>query len=143
MTSLCPVLLNQARRLRYSARSGQAPFDLLSRIHSLEHKPLQDEITYKILKAIEDNPSHSQRQLSRNLGVSLGKVNYCLKALMEKGWIKANNFKNNPQKSDYLYLLTPAGVEAKAKVTVRFLKRKIAEYERIKQEIQELEREMS
>lgn len=104
---------------------------------------MQDEITYKILKAIEENPSHSQRQLSQKLGVSLGKVNYCLRALMGKGWVKANNFKNSPQKSDYLYLLTPAGVEAKTRVTMRFLKRKIAEYERIKREIQELERETS
>ena len=106
----------------------------------------KDQITedqLDLLHIIQKNGKLSQRKISQNTGFSIGKVNYCLKALMEKGWIKANNFKNNPQKSDYLYLLTPAGVEAKAKVTVRFLKRKIAEYERIKQEIQELEREMS
>ena len=102
---------------------------------------MQDEITYKILKAIEDNPSHSQRQLSQELGVSLGKLNYCLKALISKGWVKGSNFKNNPNKSEYLYLLTPAGMEAKTKVTLRFLKRKVREYERIKQEIADLERE--
>ena len=100
---------------------------------------MEDEITYKILKAIEGNPSFTQRQLSRELGVSLGKLNYCLKALMDKGWVKGSNFKNNPNKSEYLYLLTPAGMEAKAKVTLRFLKRKVGEYERIRKEIADLE----
>ena len=102
---------------------------------------MQDEITYKILKSIEENPTQSQRELSRSLGVSLGKLNYCLKALVEKGWVKANNFRQNPHKSDYLYLLTPTGVEAKAHVTVRFLKRKIQEYEQIKEEIAQLQRD--
>ncbi len=99
---------------------------------------MQDEITYKILKAIEDNPSQSQRELSKRLGVSLGKLNYCLQALIGRGWVKANNFRENPNKADYLYLLTPAGVEAKTKVTMRFLQRKMEEYERIKVEIEEL-----
>ena len=71
--------------------------------------------------------------------MSLGKLNYCLKALIDKGWVKGSNFKNNPNKSEYLYLLTPAGMEAKAKVTLRFLKRKVGEYERIKKEIADLE----
>ena len=102
---------------------------------------MEDEITYKILKAIEENPSQSQRELSKSLGVSLGKLNYCLKALVGRGWVKANNFRQNPHKSDYLYLLTPSGVEAKALVTVRFLKRKMQEYERIKEEIAELQEE--
>ena len=102
---------------------------------------MQDEITYKILKSIEENPTQSQRELSKSLGVSLGKLNYCLKALVEKGWVKANNFRQNPHKSEYLYLLTPSGVEAKAKVTVRFLKRKMNEYERIKKEIAALQEE--
>lgn len=102
---------------------------------------MEDEITYRILKSIEENPSQSQRELSQSLGVSLGKMNYCLKALIDKGWVKARNFKENPNKAGYLYLLTPSGVEAKAKVTVMFLKRKIDEFEQIKEEIARLQYE--
>lgn len=103
---------------------------------------MKDEITYRLLKTIEENPSQSQRKLSRSLGISLGKLNYCLKALVDKGWVKANNFRQNPSKSDYLYLLTPAGIEGKAKVTLRFLRRKMQEYEQVKQEIEELRRDV-
>lgn len=100
---------------------------------------MEDEITYRLLKSIEENPSQSQRELSKALGVSLGKLNYCLKALVDKGWVKVRNFRDNPNKAGYLYLLTPSGVEAKAKVTVRFLRRKMKEYERIKGEIARLQ----
>ena len=102
---------------------------------------MKDEIAYKLLKSIENNPSQSQRELSKAMGVSLGKLNYCLKALMDKGWVKVNNFRRNPNKAGYLYLLTPEGVEEKARVTVSFLQRKILEYEQIKVEIAELEKE--
>lgn len=102
---------------------------------------MQDEITYKLLKSIEENPNQSQRELSKSLGISLGKLNYCLKALIGKGLVKANNFRKNPNKTDYLYLLTPEGVEEKARVTVRFLKRKMQEYEQLKREIKALQRE--
>ena len=102
---------------------------------------MQDEITYKLLKSIEQNPAQSQRALSKALGVSLGKLNYCLNALVDKGLVKANNFRQNPNKSDYLYLLTPEGVEEKARVTVSFLKRKMAEYEQVKIEIAQLQKE--
>lgn len=103
---------------------------------------MQDEITYKLLKTIEEDPTQSQRELSRSLGISLGKLNYCLKALTDKGLVKARNFRSNPRKADYLYLLTPAGAEEKARVTVRFLKRKMREYEQLEQEIAELQNEM-
>ena len=102
---------------------------------------MQDEITYKILKSIEENPSQSQRELSRSLGVSLGKLNYCINALVDKGWVKARNFKQNPNKAGYLYLLTPKGMEAKAKITLRFLRTKVNEYERLKTEIAQLRKE--
>lgn len=102
---------------------------------------MQDEITYKLLKSIEENPSQSQRELSVSLGISLGKLNYCLKALIDKGLVKAGNFRKNPQKQDYLYLLTPQGIEEKAKVTMRFLKRKVKDYEELKREIEELQKE--
>ena len=82
---------------------------------------LNDEIRYQILKAIEENPSMSQRELAAHLGVSLGKANYCLKELVKKGLIKAGNFKANPNKRVYAYLLTPSGVKEKAQVTMRFL----------------------
>lgn len=99
---------------------------------------MAEEVHYKVLKLIEENPSISQRELSRELGISLGKVNYCLKALVEKGFVKANNFRNKKDKTTYAYLLTPRGIEAKAAMTVRFLKRKMAEFEALKREIEQL-----
>lgn len=102
---------------------------------------LQEEMRYHLLKYLEENPDASQRQLARQLGVSLGKVNYCLKALIEKGLVKAGKFKQNPNKRVYAYLLTPKGLEEKATMTVQFLKRKVAEHRMLEQEIQELRRE--
>lgn len=102
---------------------------------------LTDEYRYKILKRLELNPEISQRGLAQELGISLGKVNYCLKALMQKGLLKVNNFRNNQNKSAYLYLLTPNGVEEKTKVTLRFMQHKLNQYETLKQEIKALQRE--
>lgn len=103
---------------------------------------LTDDLRYTLLKHLEENPNASQRELARELGLSLGKVNYCLKALAEKGWIKAGNFRNNPNKLGYAYVLTPAGLEEKVNVTARFLKRKLAEHEQIKQEIEDLRKDI-
>ncbi len=101
-----------------------------------------DETThYGLLKTLEENPGLSQRDLAKKLGVSLGKVNYCLNALVEKGSLKINNFRNSDNKLAYAYLLTPHGVEEKARITVRFLKYKVQEYERLRKEIEELQRE--
>ena len=97
----------------------------------------------KVLRSIEENPEITQRELAQKLGVSLGKVNYCLKALIDRGWIKANNFKRSNNKASYAYLLTPRGIEEKAKITVRFLKQRIRDYEQIKREIVELEPEVN
>jgi len=102
---------------------------------------LTDEHRYKILKLIESNPSISQRGLAQHLGISLGKVNFCLKALMDIGLLKATNFRNNKNKLAYMYLLTPRGIEEKANITVRFLKYKIAEFEALKLEIESLRKE--
>ena len=99
------------------------------------------ETHLKILKHIEANPRVSQRQLAQKLGVSVGKINYCVQALITKGWVKAGNFKRNPNKVSYLYLLTPAGIEEKAKLTASFLKQKIVEHEIITQEIEQLQRD--
>lgn len=99
---------------------------------------MKDEITYKLLKLIEEKPNLNQREIAQKMGVSLGKTNYCLKALLDKGFIKLQNFYNNKKKSAYIYLLTPKGIEEKAEVTYRFLQRKMNEYENIKQEIESL-----
>ena len=96
----------------------------------------------KVLRHLEDNPEITQRELARELGISLGKVNYCLKALIEKGWVKANNFKNSNNKAAYAYLLTPTGIERKAQITARYLRRKMEEYEALTQEIEQLKSEV-
>jgi len=101
------------------------------------------EIHLKVLRAIEENPEITQRKLAQDLGVSLGKVNYCLKALIQKGWVKANNFKNSNNKAAYAYLLTPKGIERKTHITARYLRRKIDEYETLKIEIEQLKSEIN
>ena len=101
-----------------------------------------EDISYKVIKLIESDPEISQRELSRELGVSLGKVNYCLHALIDKGWIKAKNFKNSSNKLAYRYLLTPHGVQQKAVLTANFLKRKLAEYEQLQLEIESLRQDV-
>jgi|SRR5690625_521210 len=104
---------------------------------------LTDEYRYKVLKLLSTNPKLSQRQLARELGISVGKVNYCLKALAERGMIKATNFKNSQNKQAYAYLLTPQGLEHKAKVAVRFLKHKMVEHEQLQSEIAALREEVA
>jgi EPS-associated MarR family transcriptional regulator len=99
---------------------------------------LSEEVRYKLLKLLEPNPGLSQREVARELGISLGKVNYCLNALIEKGWIKAANFKNSRNKSAYMYILTARGFEEKARVTTRFLQSKLREYEALKDEIEQI-----
>jgi EPS-associated MarR family transcriptional regulator len=100
-----------------------------------------EEIHYKLLRLLQLNPSMSQRDAAHELGVSLGKVNYCLRALVRKGWIKARNFKNSQNKSAYMYLLTSRGLEQKAALTVRFLGVKLREYEALRGEIEQMRRE--
>jgi len=102
---------------------------------------LTDEYRYRILKLLEADPHASQRRIADELGISLGRVNYCLQALIEKGLVKVNNFRSSSNKRAYLYLLTPRGIEEKAVVTARFLKRKLDEYETLKRELEELQRE--
>jgi len=97
---------------------------------------------YKLLKLIEANPAIQQREMASAMGVSLGKVNYCLKALVQKGLVKIDNFRHHGNKLAYLYVLTPTGIEAKASLTVEFLKHKVAEYEAIRGEIEELRRDI-
>ena len=87
------------------------------------------------LKKIENNPNYSQRDLANELGFSLGKLNYCLKALKVKGFIKIKNFKKNPNKINYLYVLTPRGLSEKTKLTINFMKNTLLEYEELKKEL--------
>ena len=102
---------------------------------------LSDEYRYKILRLLEDNPQLSQRDLADKLGISLGKANYCLQALIERGLVKASNFRNSQNRSTYLYLLTRKGFTEKARATTRFLKLKVAEFEALQREIEHLRRE--
>ncbi len=102
---------------------------------------LTEEVRYRLLKLLEARPKLSQRDVARELGTSLGKVNYCLKALIDRGLVKAVNFRNSNNKVAYMYLLTPRGIEAKAQVTAAFLKSKMHEYEALKAEIENLRQE--
>ena len=93
---------------------------------------------YQLLKSLEQDANLTQRQLSEELGISLGKVNYCLKNLIQKGFIKINNFKNSNHKLQYSYLLTPKGIEEKAKLTIEYLKLKTEEYNALKEEVERI-----
>jgi EPS-associated MarR family transcriptional regulator len=102
---------------------------------------IQEEARFKILRLLHDNPELTQRELGEQVGISLGAVNYCLRALIERGLVKAGNFSRNPNKLGYAYVLTPAGIAEKTLLTGRFLKRKVEEYEALKLEIEVLSRE--
>ena len=97
---------------------------------------------FKVMNLIHKHPDISQRELAKQAGISLGSMHYCLKALAHKGWIKAGNFKNNPDKSLYLYLLTPEGIAQKSKLAIEFLKRKKKEYDELRKEIDNLSEEL-
>lgn len=103
---------------------------------------MQPEIHLQLLKLLEENPSSTQRELAKSLGISLGKTNYCLKALKDKGWVKWGNFSNNPNKLQYMHLITPQGLAHKLTLTMHFLKRKQEEYENLKKEIDRLHRDL-
>lgn len=103
---------------------------------------LSEEVRYRLLKYLAEHPNASQRELARELGISLGKVNYCLHALVEKGLVKARNFRDSGNKVAYAYVLTARGAEEKVNVTLAFLRRKVAEYDTIVQEIEQLSREV-
>ena len=96
------------------------------------------DIHLDLLRKLELNPEYTQRELSKEMGISLGKVNYCIKKLVEKGWVKLTNFSNNPNKVGYTYLLTAKGIEEKTRLTYAFLKIKSEEYEMLKEEISKL-----
>ena len=94
-----------------------------------------DQDHLNVLRKIQNKPESTQRELAEDLGFSLGKINYCLNALKSKGLVKISNFKKNPSKANYIYILTPKGITEKSKLTINFMKRKMKEYEELKKEI--------
>ena len=90
---------------------------------------------FKVLRSIQKHPSSSQRKLAKELGFSLGKLNYCIKALQGKGLVKIQNFKKNSNKLNYLYVVTPKGIAERARLTINFMKRKMQEYDELKKEL--------
>jgi len=104
---------------------------------------MNNTLSFQVIKALEKAPEQSQRALSEQCGVSLGSVHYCLNALIEKGYVKAQNFKNAQNKLAYAYILTPAGINLKKELTVAFLRRKQAEYEALQKEIAALQKELA
>lgn len=104
--------------------------------------PVADELSIAILRRLADSPEVNQRQLAQDAGVSLGRLNYALRALVDKGWVKVGNFSRNRHKLGYAYLLTPGGIEAKARLTQAFLARKMREYDQLHDEIERLQREV-
>jgi EPS-associated MarR family transcriptional regulator len=104
---------------------------------------IPDEVRYRILRYVEEHPQASQRELAGHLGVSLGKVNYCLRALIRTGLVKMRNFRGSQRKLAYAYYLTPKGIDEKINVTYRFLRIKTAEYDAISSEIERLTSELA
>ena len=102
----------------------------------------QEDTYFRVMRILHDRPDITQRELAEKLGVSLSGLNYCLKALIDKGWVKIQNFSNNKNKLGYAYLLTPTGVVQKASLTSSFLKRKMQEYEALKQEIKQMKQKV-
>ena len=140
-SSESPSLQSPQKAVIIAAEQGPNSFKAESK--RLPSTSLQEENHLKVLRFLETNPHLSQRELADALGVSLGKTNYCLKALLGKGFIKMQSFKKSQNKLAYAYLLTPTGITEKAGLTVRFLARKVAEYESLTLEIEALKSEMS
>jgi EPS-associated MarR family transcriptional regulator len=104
---------------------------------------LQEDNYFRVLRMLQDNPDMTQREIAERLGISTSGLNYCLKALIDKGWIKVHNFSQSKNKFGYIYVLTPQGIAEKALLAGRFLKRKMTEYEQLQSEIEALKVEMS
>ncbi len=103
----------------------------------------QEDNYLRVMRILQDSPDITQRELAEKLGVSLGGLNYCLKALIDKGWVKIQNFSSNKNKLGYAYLLTSTGIVQKASLTRSFLQRKMQEYEVLKQEIKQMKQEVN
>ncbi len=103
---------------------------------------IQEDTYFRVMRILQENPDFTQRELAEKLGVSLGSLNYCLNALMDKGWVKMQNFQNSKNKFKYVYLLTPQGIAEKAALTSRFLERKMREFATLKAEIESLHQDV-
>ena len=103
---------------------------------------IQEDTYFRVMRILQENPDLTQRELAEKLGVSVGGLNYCLKALMDKGWVKMQNFQNSKNKFKYVYLLTPQGIAERVTLTSRFLDRKMQEYEALKAEIESLHQDV-
>ena len=103
---------------------------------------IQEDTYFRVMRILQENPDLTQRELAEKLGVSVGGLNYCLKALMDKGWVKMQNFQNSKNKFKYVYLLTPQGIVERVALTSRFLDRKMQEYEALKSEIESLHQDV-
>mgnify|MGYP000900760165 CR=1 FL=1 len=114
----------------------------MSETKKIEENTFQEELRLRVMRVVEQNPQATQREIARELNVSLGGVNYCLKALVERGLVKLNNFAKSERKLGYAYILTPEGLAEKSKITARFLRRKMAEYEQLEREIESLQQEL-
>ncbi len=123
-------------------KGGSVPKSSLKKKKTKKIQIIEPDIHYKVLDFIEKNPKITQRELSEKLGVSLGSINFCIKALIDVGHIKVENFKKNPEKINYLYLLTPRGIGVKSSLMIDFLKRKISEYDELKSEIDSINKKL-
>jgi EPS-associated MarR family transcriptional regulator len=122
------------RRLNASASASQPPM-------TSRQAKLQEDTYFRVMRLLQDNPDLTQRELAEKLGISVGGLNYCLKALMEKGLVKMKNFASSKNKFGYVYVLTPTGMAEKAAITHRFMQRKMDEYEALRAEIEALKKE--
>ncbi len=104
---------------------------------------LQEDTYFRVLRLLQDNPDMTQREIAEQLGLSTSGLNYCLKSLIDKGWVKVHNFSQSKNKFGYIYVLTPQGLSEKLSLTSRFLKRKLSEYESLKAEIDSLQAEIN
>ena len=124
------------------APCGSVPERKMPQPKNSENITFQDELRLRVMRVLEENPEASQRQIASELNVSLGGVNYCLKALVDRGLVKLGNFAKSERKIGYAYFLTPEGMTEKAKITARFLQRKMAEYEQLQIELERLTSEL-
>ena len=116
--------------------------EIMPKPKKTEENTFQEELKLRVICVLEENPTATQREIAQHLDVSLGGVNYCIKALVARGLVKLNNFAKSDKKMGYAYILTPEGLTEKTKITARFLKRKMAEYELLQKEIEQLQVEM-
>jgi MarR family transcriptional regulator, temperature-dependent positive regulator of motility len=135
-------MIKKATKTKYTEHKFDFLVELM--VASVQHMNTSAlETDLRTLQVLTEQPQLNQRELASQLGVSLGKVNYCLKALLAKGFLKAQNFKNSKNKLAYAYVLTPAGISARAELTAEFLQIKIKEYERLEAQIDDLRKSLA